>query len=91
MYGALYTRPTPTMEASALCRVSGVQRTTKAICELSSGITSMRSGPISLINQAKRLAVLTALRDNTPTGEVKPRAPKKHPDAAVFAVSLMGC
>ena len=91
MYGALYTRPTPTMEASVACTVSGVQRTAKAICGWSSGITSMRSGPIDLINQARRLAVATALRDNTSTGEVKPRAPKKHPDAAVCTVSLTGC
>ena len=91
MYGALYTRPTPTLEASVSCRVSGVQRTAIAICGWSSGIASMRSGPIGLINQAKRLAVVTALRDNTSTGEVKPRAPKKHPDALVCTISLTGC
>ena len=91
MYGALYTRPTPTIEASVLRRVSGVQRTTKAICGFFSGIASTRSGPMGLLNQAKRLAVVTALRDNTSTDEVKPRDPKKHPDTAVCSVSLTGC
>ena len=46
---------------------------------------------MDLLNQAKRLAVVTALRDNTSTDEVKPRDPKKHPDTAVCSVSLMGC
>ena len=76
MYGALYTKPTPTLEVLGSCNASGVQRMAKAIRGSSSEVTSTRWGPVGLVNHARRLAVETVFRDSNSTCNVKPRAPK---------------
>ena len=74
MYGALYTKPTPTMEALGLYNASGVHSMAKAVCSLPS--ESTKWGPAGLVNHVRRLAVETVLRGSSSTCNVKPRAPK---------------
>ena len=76
MYGALYTRPTPTLEVMGSCNAYGVQRMAKAVRGSPSEVTSTRWGPVSLVNHARRLAVETYFRDSNSTCDMKPRAPR---------------
>ena len=76
MYGALYTKPTPTLEALGLYNTFGVHSMAKAVCGSQAGSASTRWGLAGLVNHVRRLAVETILRDKSSTCNVKHRAPK---------------
>ena len=76
MCGALYTKPTPTLEVLGSCNASGVHRMAKEVQRSPSEVTSIRWGPVGLVSHARRLAVETVFKDSNSTCNVKPRAPK---------------
>ena len=88
MYGALYTKLTPTREALGSHNASGVHSMAKAMCGSQVGLASTRWGPVGVVNHERRLAVETVLRDSSSTCFVKPRAPKYEPESLVCSLSL---
>ena len=77
MYGALYTKPSPTLGQSESYKASGVTKMAKAVNESRMGTASTRLGPFDMVSQSRTLSLEAVLSVSSSTGTVKPKAPKK--------------
>ena len=83
MYGALYTKPNPTLGESGSYRASGVTKMARAVNESGMGVASTRLGPFDMVSQSRMLSFEAVLSISSSTGTVKPKAPKKEPESSV--------
>ena len=90
MYGALYTKPIPTLGEVELYNASGVTKMAKAVCDSLVESASTRCGPVGLVSHVRRLLTGAVLKTSSSTGDVKPRAPKKEPISLLCSVSCNG-
>ena len=90
MYGALYTKPIPTLGEVESYNASGATKMAKAVCDLLAESASTRWGPVGLVSHVRRLLAGAILKTSSSTGDVKPRAPKKEPISLVCSLSGTG-
>ena len=90
MYGALYTKPIPTLGEVGSYNSSGVTRIAKVVCDSLMEVASTRQGPVGFMSHVRRLAAGIVLKASSSTGAVKPKAPKKEPVSVVCSLIRAG-